>query len=63
MFTIQYYCPKEAPIWQQLTEGWIFKTPRRFADFGSAQDACNDLMWKYHSARVINPNGQVVYQL
>lgn len=63
MFTIQYYCPRQAPFWQTLQEGWVFKTPRMFADFNSAQNVCNGLLWQYHSARVIDPNGQVVYQV
>lgn len=63
MYRVQYFCPREAPFWQDLREGIIWKTPRTFPDLGSAQTVCNGLLWQYHSARVIDPYGQVVYQI
>ena len=64
MYRIQYLCPRSGnPNWQDLTEGFIFKTPQSFPDFGSAQQACNGLLYRFHSARVIDPFGNVVYQI
>jgi hypothetical protein len=64
MFHIEYYCPRQAPYWQVLQQGFlIFRSPQRFGDFGSARRACDGLLWQYHSARVVNDQtGQVVYQ-
>ena len=63
MYRVQYYCPRQAPFWQDLKEGLIFKTPRLFPNQTSAQTVCNSLVWQYHSARVIDSYGQVVYQI
>ena len=63
MYRIHYYCPREGPFWQILQEGLIFKMPRQFADLGSAQQVCNSLLWQYHSSRVVDPSGRVVYQV
>jgi len=63
MYTVQYFCPRETPYWQDLSEGMIWKTPRTFPSFQGAQMACNSLLWQYHGARVIDPNGHVVYQV
>jgi hypothetical protein len=63
MFTIQYFCPRQAPYWQSLTEGLIWKTPRQFSTFESAVAECNSLLWKYHSARVLDQAGNPVYQV
>jgi len=63
MYRVQYLCPRSGnPNWQNLTEGWIWQTPRTFASFPAAQMACDSLIWQYHAARVIDPSGQVVYQ-
>ena len=64
MYRIQFYCPRSGnPNWQELTEGLIWKTPRVFQSFQAAQMACNSLLWQYHSARVVDPSGRVVYQV
>lgn len=63
MYRVQYYCPRQAQFWQDLTEGIIWKTPRTFPSVQAAQQTCNGLLWQYHSARVIDPYGQVVYQI
>lgn len=63
MYRVQYFCPRQAPYWQDFTEGLIWKTPRIFPSFGSAQQACNALLYDYHAARVIDPSGRVVYQI
>jgi hypothetical protein len=63
MYRVQYLCPRQSPYWRDLTAGLIWKTPREFPTFPSAQSACNGLLWQYHSARVIDPMGSVVYQI
>jgi len=64
MYRIQFFCPRSGnPNWQDLTEGLIFKTPRVFPSFQNAQTVCHSLVWQYHSARVIDPYGHVVYQI
>ncbi len=64
MYWIQYLCLRQGPEWKPLTEGfWIFKTPRTFQGFEAARMTCNSLVWQYHSARVIDSSGQVVYQV
>ena len=63
MYRIQYYCPRQSPYWQDLQEGIFWKTPRLFPSFPTAQQTCNTLLWQFHSARVIDPNGQIVYQV
>lgn len=64
MYRVQYYCPRQAPIWQDLTEPFllIFRSPRTFSTLGDAQSTANSLIWQFHSARVIDPSGRVVYQ-
>jgi hypothetical protein len=63
VYRVQYFCPRQAPFWQDLTTGLIFKTPQTFPDLTSAQMVCNSLVWQYHSARVLDPSGRVVYQV
>jgi len=63
VYRIHYYCPREAPFWQVLTEGLIFKTPAVFGDFQSAVNKCDSLLWQYHSSRVVDLSGHVVYQV
>jgi hypothetical protein len=64
MYRIQFFCPRSGnPNWQDLTEGLFWKTPRMFSDPGSAQGVCDSLLWQYHSARVIDPQGIVCYQV
>lgn len=62
-FSIDYLCPRQSQYWQPLREGLIFKTIRSFSDFPSAQMVCNSLLWQYHAARVVDGNGQIVYQV
>lgn len=63
MYWIQYFCPREAPFWQDLTEGLIFKTRREFPSLEGAKMVCNSLLYRFHSARVIDPSGRPVYQI
>jgi len=37
--------------------------PQTFQTFEAAEQAANGLLWRYHSARVLDPYGQVVYQV
>lgn len=60
-FRVEFYCPRQAPIWQPLTEGFIFKTLKIFPTLDDAQAACNGLVWQYHSARVIDASGNQCY--
>jgi hypothetical protein len=61
MFRVQYYCPREAPLWQDLTTMLFFA--RTFATQIEAEREANSLIWRYHAARVIDPWGRVVYQV
>lgn len=61
MYRVEYYCPRKAPTWKPLT-GFL-GIPRTFPTFESAQSTADSLIWQYHSARVIDPFGQIVYQV
>lgn len=63
MYRVQYYCPTEAPYWQDLTEGLLWKTPRQFPSRQSAESVCNSLIWRYHGGRVLDPWGMEVYRV
>lgn len=65
MYRVQYFCPREAPTWQDLTEAFliVFRSPAVYPSFAQAQESANSLLWRYHSARVIDPAGRVVYQV
>lgn len=64
MFRVQYLCPRQSPHWQDLTEPFLmlFQVPQTFRDFPSAQTAANRLIWQFHSVRVLDAFGRVVYQ-
>ena len=47
--------------WQLLT-GFL-GMPKTFGSYGEAEQACNSLIWQYHSARVIDGAGNVLYQV
>lgn len=53
MYRVEYYCPREAPYWQPYGTG----------DFTAAMQTCKRLVFQYHSARVIDPMGNVIYQV
>lgn len=63
MYRIHYYCPREAPFWQEYKEGLFFKTPAVFSDLQRAIQVCDSLVWRYHGARVIDPSGRVAYSI
>jgi hypothetical protein len=61
MYRVEYFCPRQDPTrWQQLRG---FFGPKTFPDLNQAVNAANQLMWQYHSARVIDPFGNVAYQI
>lgn len=62
-FHIEYFCPREAPYWQTYKQGLIFKTVAQFPIFETAQARCDRMLWAYHSARVVDAAGNVVYQV
>jgi hypothetical protein len=64
MYRVQYLCPRSGnPNWQDVTDGWIWKTPQEFQSFEAARMTCNSLLWRYHAARVIDSVGNVVYEV
>lgn len=65
MYRVQYLCPREAPFWQDYQEPvmLIFMQPAMFAHYKDAESTANSLLWKYHSARVVDPMGRVLYQV
>ena len=65
MYRAQYFCPREAPVWQDLTDSFLglFRQPQVFRTLDDAVRVVNALVWRYHSARVIDPAGNVVYQV
>jgi hypothetical protein len=63
VYRIQYLCPRQGNFWQDLTEGFLWKTPRLFADPGNARMVCDSLIWQYHSARVLDPQNRIIYQV
>ena len=63
MFQVQFLCPRQGPNWQTYEEGFLFfRRPATFPTFAAAQMVCDSLIWQYHSARVIDPSGNIVYQ-
>jgi hypothetical protein len=64
MYRVEFYCPRSGRLyWQPLRGGFLNLTPQTFADLESAAAAANQLMWQYHSTRVVDSSGQVVYQI
>lgn len=60
-FHVEYYCPREANIWQ-IERGFLGSV-KTFGDQVTAQFRADSLIWKYHSARVVDAYGNVVYQV
>lgn len=64
MYRVEYYCPRSGRLyWQPLRGGFLSLMPQTFQTFEAAEQAANGLLWRYHSARVLDPYGQVVYQV
>ena len=66
MYRVEFYCPRSGRLyWQPLTETvWLFCTrPRLFATLEAASSAADALIFRYHSARVVDPAGTVAYQI
>ena len=61
MYRVEYFCPRQSQEWQPL-RGFLW-SQKTFLDLDSAIAACDSLVWQYHSARVIDPWGNVVYQI
>jgi len=61
MFGVQYLCPRIGPGWRWLTG--FFGSPKQFGSLEEAAGACNGLIWQYHSARVVGPSGEILYQV
>jgi len=62
VYRVQYYCPRSGKMYWQLLTGFL-GMPKTFGSYGEAQQACNSLIWQYHSARVIDGAGNVLYQV
>jgi hypothetical protein len=63
MYRVEFYCPRSGnPNWQPL-RGFLGLIPQTFSTPEAAVNACNALLWRYHSARVLDPFGQVIYQV
>ena len=64
VYRVQYFCPLESDQWQWFKDGVVFKTPKTFPSLELAAAFCDSyLVWRYHSSRVIDPAGNVVYQI
>jgi hypothetical protein len=64
MYRVEYYCPRSGRLyWQPLRGGFLNLMPQSFPSFEAAVQTANSLMWRYHSTRVVDPTGQVVYQV
>ncbi len=62
MFRVQFFCPRQSREWQILT-GFLGFFPREFSTIAEAAAEADGLIWQYHSARVVNGVGRVVYQV
>ena len=62
VYRVEYYCPRQANYWQPL-KGFLGLFPQSFPTIDSAVAACNQLLWQYHSARVVDSFGNVQYQV
>ncbi len=64
VYRVEFYCPRSGKLfWQRLKGGFLGLQEQSFPDQNSAEQACNSLIWKYHSARVIDPWGNEVYRV
>lgn len=62
MYRVEFYCPRQDPTRWQSLRGFL-GIPKTFSSPDEAVNAANSLMWQYHSARVIDGMGNVVYQI
>ena len=54
-FWVEYYCPREAACWQRILSPWpTVEAAARYAD---------SLIWNYHSIRVADRYGNIVYSV
>lgn len=55
---MQYLCPRQSSDWQWVkTLFWV----RTFDVFADAAGVAESLIWQYHSARVVDLSGNVLY--
>ena len=62
MFRVEFFCPRQDPNRWQTLRGFL-GIPKTFGNQGQAQAAADSLIFQYHSARVVDPWGNVVYQI
>ena len=62
MFRVQFLCPLQSREWQTLN-GFLGLFPREYASLAEAAAEADGLIWRYHSARVVNAVGRIVYQV
>ena len=63
-FYIEYYCYREQPVmWRRFGRGLFSPLGRSYRDFGAATAAADALIWRYHSARVVDVLGNPLYQV
>lgn len=62
---MQFYCPRQSPYWQDYTESAliIFRKPVTFDTVRPACRVADSLIWQFHSARVIDQDGRILYQV
>jgi hypothetical protein len=60
MYRVQFFCPRQSPYWQDLSG---FFGPEVYPHWDGAVAACNRLLWQYHSARVLDQNGEELYRV
>jgi hypothetical protein len=64
MYRVQYQCPRKHGDWDWYDlKGFLGLFQQSFPDRMAAVQAANGLLWQYHGARVLDPWGQVVYQV
>ena len=62
VYRVEYFCPRQNPARWQVLKGFL-GIPKSFSDLNEATNAANQLLWQYHSARVVNQWGGVEYQI
>ena len=64
MYRVQYQCPRQFSdwLWRDL-RGFLGLFVQNFSDQDAAVQTANGLIYRYHAARVVDPWGNVVYQV
>lgn len=64
MYRVEFYCPRSGRFyWQPLRGGFLNLMPQTFSSLEAAVMTAESLLWRYHSTRVLDPAGNVVYQV